>query len=57
MDFEKQEKLIEELSMAILENVKNDKECFVDKDILKEVFDLADQLRTELGYYLDHFND
>lgn len=57
MDFEKQEKIIEELSMAILENVKNDKECFVDKDVLKDVFNLADKLRTELGYYLDHFND
>lgn len=56
MDFEKQEELLRELSVSILSSIE-DGECFVDKDILKSVFNSVDELRTELGYYLDHFND
>lgn len=54
MDFENQESLIKELSLKVYKLIEWG---FDDRDILENAFNEVDKLRTEMSYYLDHFND
>ena len=47
---------IEELAREIIGDVL-DGECYCDRDELKKLFNKVDKLRTEVGYYYDHFHD
>lgn len=46
------EELVNEIAGEILAG-----EYICDRDILKELFDKIDKLRTEVGYMYDHFYD